>query len=72
MDKQKAIKTQEMWKDYENTRRWIDTISNPQKYLTFIDKDTVVKSPAYLQAEESLRYILLGETTPPFLVEHKD
>ena len=55
MDKQNAIKTQEMWKDYPNTAKWIEAVKNPQKHGF-----SGVPDGDYLKAVESLEHILLG------------
>lgn len=61
MDKQNVAKTQCMWKDYPNTKFWIDTISNPSKHM-FIENNQVIGiDNDYKMAIESLCYILLGE-----------
>lgn len=60
MDKNNVIKTQEMWKDYENTSFWLDTINNPQKHMIIVNNKVVGVSHAYLMALESLNYILTG------------
>lgn len=60
MDKQNALKTQEMWKDYENTEFWLDTINNPQKHMIIRDNKVIGVSHEYYMALESLNYILTG------------
>lgn len=60
MDKQNVIMTQKMWKDYENTAFWLNTINNPQNHMIIKDNKVVGVSGDYLMALESLNYILTG------------
>lgn len=57
MDKNNVTKTQAMWKDYPNTKLWIDTLKNPQEHGL-----SGIPDSNYLKTIESLEYILLGET----------
>lgn len=58
MEKFNVIKTQEMWKDYPNTKHWISVLKNPQKHGLIGTPDS-----DYLKAIESIEYILLGDNT---------
>lgn len=65
MDKQNVAMTQNMWKDYENTMFWLNTINNPQEHMIIKDNEVVDVSGDYKMALESLNYILTGNQNIP-------
>lgn len=63
MDKAAVKKTQEMWREYPNAAAWIKTISEPARHMIVSENKIVQVDPAYIQAVESLSYLLLGKTS---------
>ena len=60
MDKGNVIKTQEMWKNYENTLFWLEAINNPEKHMIIRDNKVIGVDNDYKMSLESLNYILTG------------
>ena len=60
MNKDNVAKIQEMWKDYPNVQKWIETISNPNKHIKMVKENTFFVDNDYVIAVESLSYLLTG------------
>ena len=61
MDKIAAEITQDLWKNYPNTRKWLEAIQNPGRHIK-PDGNKLILSSEYLSAIESISFILAGQT----------
>lgn len=61
MDKENVTRTQDMWKNYPNTKYWLKTISEPEKHMIIQGQKIIGVDSDYAKAVESLSYILSGK-----------
>ncbi len=50
--------TRELWKDYPNVDKWLEAISHPEKHIQVLPNSKLSPDEDYIQAVESLNYIL--------------
>ena len=58
MDKQSVKTTQELWKDYPNTKNWIEALAHPEKHMIVNSDGSLTPDEDYRKAIESISYIL--------------